>query len=77
MLFHLISFEENAEERCSSAIESAIKSDPSNPEAYQCLASFQVVKDQIEVSFKDFSQRLNLSYSTLQNTFISEKLKNK
>ncbi|GFY74703.1 probable assembly chaperone of rpl4 [Trichonephila inaurata madagascariensis] len=35
---------ENAEQQCHSAIENAIQSNTSNPEAYQCLANFYIVK---------------------------------
>ncbi|GIY19195.1 hypothetical protein CEXT_363791 [Caerostris extrusa] len=41
-------FAENSEENCFSAIENSIQSDPSNPEAYHCLANFHLVKEQFD-----------------------------
>merc|ERR1711962_1478573 len=44
--------EETAEEQCKSSINKAIEADPSNPEAYQQMASFLLVKQEPEEAKK-------------------------
>lgn len=60
-------FEENAEDKCSIAIDLAIKSDPTNPEAYQCLAALQVVKDQIEEAKESLQKSLSFWLPSIEN----------
>ncbi|GFT72089.1 probable assembly chaperone of rpl4 [Nephila pilipes] len=51
---------ENAEQQCYSAIQNAIQSNTSNPEAYQCLANFHLVKEQFEEAEEAIEKSLAL-----------------
>ncbi|XP_035205171.1 probable assembly chaperone of rpl4 [Stegodyphus dumicola] len=53
-------FAENAEGKCYESLEAAIKVDPSNPEAYQCLANFHLVKEQIKEAKDAIEKSLSL-----------------
>lgn len=53
-------FEDDAENICKKSIESAIEADESNPDAYQCLANFHLVKGEIEESKAAINRNLSL-----------------
>ncbi|KAK3873764.1 hypothetical protein Pcinc_021247 [Petrolisthes cinctipes] len=52
--------EENAEEQCQAAITQGIQVDPSNPEAYQHMASFLLVKQDPEEAKTYINKSLEL-----------------
>lgn len=53
-------FEEDAEKLCAEHIDRAIATDPTNPEAYQYMASYLLVKDEVEKAREMMSKSTSL-----------------